>query len=188
MYKLTGVNKLYQKGRRTHTQSTLPSDIRRRCWSWQSINRKDDDMNDDARGRSDRLRRAGLRRMTVLAAALAAVALLAAACGGSTASTTSHSNGVTKTTDNADAVAYTQCMRKNGVANFPDPNTQGKLFNGAYLKGAGVDPSSAQVQAAGSACAHLLPAGVTTPAQHPTQTCSNGVCRAGSPPAKSNKA
>jgi hypothetical protein len=186
MYSLTGVTKLCQKGRRTHTQATPPSDIRRRCWPWQSIDGNDDATNHDTGGRPGRLRRAGLPRMSVLAAALAGVALLAAACGGGTAPVTARpaSYGVTNSTDNADGVAYTQCMRKDGVPNFPDPNSQGKLFNGTYLKQAGVDPGSPQVQAAGSACSHLLPADVATPGQQPQRTCSNGVCRAGRPPAK----
>jgi hypothetical protein len=125
-----------------------------------------------------------LRRMSVPAAALAGVALLAAACGGGTAPATTRpaSHGVTNSTDNADGAAYTRCMRKDGVPNFPDPNSQGRLFNGAYLKEAGVDPDSPQVQAAGSACSHLLPAGVTISGQQPSRTCSNGVCRAGRPP------
>jgi hypothetical protein len=181
MYKLTGMTKPCQKSRRTHTQTTPPSDIRRRCWSWQSVNRNDDDMNHDTGGRPGRP-----RRMSVLAAALAGVALLAAACGGGTAPVTARpaSHGVTNSTGNADGAAYTQCMRKDGVLNFPDPNTQGKLFNGAYLKKSGVDPGSPQVQTADSACSHLLPAGAATPAQQPQRTCSNGVCRAGQPPAK----
>jgi len=61
MYKLTGATKPCQKGRRTQTHTTPPSDIRRRCWSWQSVNRNDDDMNDDAGGRPSRLRPAGDR-------------------------------------------------------------------------------------------------------------------------------
>lgn len=181
MHKLTGITKLCQKDRRTHRYTTPPADICRRCRSMPSTNRNDHDMNHHAGGR---LRRAGLRQMSVLAAALAGAALLAAACGGGTPTATIRSHGVTNSTDNADGVAYTQCMRKDGVANFPDPNTQGKLFNGAYLKQAGVDPDSPQVQTAGSACSHLLPAGAAIPAQQPARTCSNGVCRAGSPPAQ----
>lgn len=140
-------------------------------------------MNHDTGSRPDRPRQAGLRRMSVLAA-LAGVALLAAACSGGTASTTARraSQGVTNSAANADGVAYTQCMRAHGVPNFPDPNSQGQLFNGAYLKQAGVDPDSPQVKAAGSTCSHLLPTGVTTPVQQRPRTCSNGVCRAGRPP------
>jgi hypothetical protein len=91
------------------------------------------------------LRRELRRRMrqatSVLTAALAGAALLAAACGGGTALGTAPPapRGVTNSTDNADGVAYTQCMRKDGVPNFPDPNSHGKVFNGAYLKQAGVD-------------------------------------------------
>lgn len=144
-----------------------------------------DRMNDDTDGRPGRLRRAGQRRMSVLAAALTGVALLAAACGGggtTPATTRPASHGVTSSTDSAEGAAYTRCMRKDGVPSFPDPNSQGKLFNGAYLKAAGVDPGSPQVQAADSACSHLLPAGVTISGQQPSRTCSNGVCKAGRPP------
>jgi hypothetical protein len=143
-------------------------------------------MNHETGGQPGRLRRAGLRRMSVPTAALAGVALLAAACGGGTARATAQpaSHGATNSTDKAQGAAFTRCMRKNGVPNFPDPNGQGKLFNGTYLKQAGVDPDSPRVQAADSACSHLLPAGVTIPAKRPARTCSNGVCRAGQPPAK----
>jgi hypothetical protein len=163
MYKPIGVTKPCQKGRRTRTRTTPPSGAR-----------------------PGRVRRAGLPQLRVLAAALAGVALLAAACGGGTGPVTAPpaSHDVTNSTDNAQGVAYTRCMRAHGVPKFPDPNSQGELFNGAYLKQAGVVPDSPQVQAAGSACSHLLPAGAAAPGQHAPRTCSNGVCRAGQPPTK----
>ena len=143
-------------------------------------------MNHDTGGRPGRPRRADLWRMTALAAALAGLAPFAAACSGGTGPATLRpaSHGVASSTDNADGAAYTQCMRKDGVPNFPDPNSQGELFNGAYLKETGIDLDSPQVQAAGHTCSHLLPAGVTIPGQQPSRTCSNGVCRAGQPPTK----
>jgi len=49
---------------------------------------------------------------------------------------------------------YAQCVRGHGVPDFPDPG-QGTQS----AKGAGVNPDSPQVQAALSACQHLLPAG-----------------------------
>ena len=52
---------------------------------------------------------------------------------------------------------YTQCMRSHGVPDFPDPG-QGAQSQ-APAKGAAVNPDSTQVQAAMSACQHLLPAG-----------------------------
>lgn len=49
-------------------------------------------------------------------------------------------------------LAFAKCMRKHGVANFPDPNGQGKFNNLATL---GIDPMSPPLQAAGQACQSL---------------------------------
>jgi hypothetical protein len=51
---------------------------------------------------------------------------------------------------------FAQCMRKNGVPNFPDPDG-GKLI---IRPDQGVDPNSPQFQAAQKACRKLLPGGV----------------------------
>lgn len=49
----------------------------------------------------------------------------------------------------AQLVKYAQCMRANGVPNYPDPGTNGTTnFNGT-----GVDPNSAAVQNANNVCA-----------------------------------
>ncbi len=96
--------------------------------------------------------------------AVAAVSLLAAGCGGggspgvanvapstttatTTAATTAEANGL---------LAFSSCMRSNGLPSFPDP----QRFVGGNVKltlhqfGAG---SSPQFQAAIRACNHLLP-------------------------------
>jgi hypothetical protein len=52
---------------------------------------------------------------------------------------------------------YSQCMRGHGVPNFPDPGQSAP--SPAQGKAGAVNPSSPQVQAALSACQHLLPAG-----------------------------
>ncbi|MGH3212438.1 MAG: hypothetical protein ACRDNO_32200 [Trebonia sp.] len=52
---------------------------------------------------------------------------------------------------------YSQCVRSHGVPDFPDPG-QGTQ-SPAAVKGGAVNPDSSQVQAALSACQHLLPAG-----------------------------
>jgi hypothetical protein len=69
-----------------------------------------------------RQRRSGPRRAAagVLAALLAGIALLAAGCGGGSA-------GSAGSSPYAKALAYSQCMRSNGVANYPDPNAQGQF-------------------------------------------------------------
>ncbi len=53
----------------------------------------------------------------------------------------------------AQMLAYAQCMRSHGVANFPDPNGQG------VIRGSGIDPGSASFRAADKDCRHLLPNG-----------------------------
>jgi hypothetical protein len=70
-----------------------------------------------------RQRRIRARRAAagVLAALLAGIALLAAACGGGSA-------GSAGSSPYAKALAYSQCMRSNGVANYPDPNAQGQFL------------------------------------------------------------
>ena len=54
--------------------------------------------------------------------------------------------------DEPDLLAFSQCMRDNGVADFPDPDR-----NGITLDGVGIDPHSAQFKAAQEACNHLVP-------------------------------
>jgi hypothetical protein len=51
---------------------------------------------------------------------------------------------------------YAACMRKNGVPNFPDPNTQGQL---SFSSANGFDPRSAAFQHAQQGCQKLIPNG-----------------------------
>jgi len=55
------------------------------------------------------------------------------------------------------AVKYAQCMRANGVPNFPDPREDNGRVE--MLIGSVVNPGSAQVQKAMQACRSLLPGG-----------------------------
>jgi len=59
------------------------------------------------------------------------------------------------------ALKLSECMRANGVPNFPDPNGQG------VIQGSGIDPNSAQFQKAQQTCAKDLGggAGTRSPAQ-----------------------
>jgi hypothetical protein len=89
--------------------------------------------------------------------ATAALALLAAACGASPPSTgsggSSHPGGSSSTSP---AIAFSRCMRSNGVSRFPDPDPDsGGGIPKADAQRLGV--SSSQLQAAESACQHLLP-------------------------------
>jgi hypothetical protein len=60
----------------------------------------------------------------------------------------------------AASLAFAECMRSHGVANFPDPNAQGGI------QATGLDVGSPTFQAAANHCRHLLPnGGQPTPAQ-----------------------
>lgn len=61
--------------------------------------------------------------------------------------------------ENAKAMGrFASCMRKNGVANFPDPNGQGTLPHDALTK---LDPSNPGFQNAYKACVSLEPKGIS---------------------------
>jgi hypothetical protein len=104
------------------------------------------------------------------AAAVAVLGVLAASCGGSpttngvaqlttTASTTTTtSSSAQGTSKGATARAFSSCMRKNGVPNFPDPDRHGGLtINGS--PGSGLNPNSSQFRHAQSVCSKYLPNG-----------------------------
>ncbi len=55
-----------------------------------------------------------------------------------------------------DALAYSKCMRSNGVPNFPDPQPGGDF---EFQRGSGLDPSSSAFKAAQAKCLKLLPGG-----------------------------
>ncbi|HEY4452423.1 MAG TPA: hypothetical protein VGN13_12615 [Solirubrobacteraceae bacterium] len=117
---------------------------------------------------------------------LAGVALLLAGCGGSSpspgvahlSSHTSSSAGESGAGASSSAegggptqqqmVAFSRCMRSHGVPEFPEPS-EGRLLirkGGANVRRSGVDPRSAQFQAARNLCGKLLPnGGVPSPAQ-----------------------
>lgn len=55
----------------------------------------------------------------------------------------------------AELVEYSECMRENGVADFPDPQPDGSLI----IDGDAFDPESDEFQAADEACQDLRPDG-----------------------------
>jgi hypothetical protein len=85
-------------------------------------------------------------------AALASILLLTA-CGGSAKpkQAGTHANAF---------IAYSKCMRANGVTDFPDPTG-----NGINIGGTGINPRSPAFQTAQKACSKLLPGG--GPQSHP---------------------
>lgn len=72
-----------------------------------------------------------------------------AACGGSGSVGTNSQGGY------GIALKFSQCMRANGVPNFPDPSTGGAIQIGG--PGSNMDPRSPSFQAAQKACAKYAP-------------------------------
>ena len=97
------------------------------------------------------------RRPLLLSSVVAVVAfsLLAAGCGGGgspgVASVASSTPAATTTATQNGLLAFSQCMRSNGMPNFPDP----QRFVGGNVKL--TIHQLAPSQAALSACSHLLP-------------------------------
>lgn len=94
------------------------------------------------------------------------VALISAGCSNAPAATGSSagagSGGANNTATNlAKAVKFAQCMRDNGISNFPDPSASGQFTIDAIANGSGVDTSSAAFTQALSACESLEPPGFT---------------------------
>lgn len=111
------------------------------------------------------------RRPIILApaSAVAAFLLLVAGCGGGGSSGVASVDSSTTTTQGSSssnssaasaqgnrALAYSHCMRSNGVPSYPDPNSSGNLPKG-NAQAFGV--STSQYQRAQQACRHLLPTG-----------------------------
>src|SRR5271156_723209 len=89
-------------------------------------------------------------RPTAVSAAVV-LALLAAACSGGPSSTGSGGSSA-----GGSAIAYSACMRSQGVPNYPDPDRSGQLPKGDAQQ---FGVSTSQYQAAQQACQHLLPTG-----------------------------
>ena len=106
-------------------------------------------------------------------AALAMVALLSAGCsnalagpgtgrsgGNNTATAQIDSNGGNNTAANhQQAAKFAECMRANGVREFPDPDASGTLTIDGIANRSSVDTSSAAFKQAIAACKDLQPAG-----------------------------
>jgi hypothetical protein len=85
--------------------------------------------------------------------ATAGVALLAAACGSPSSAGSGGSSNAGGATSQKE-VAYSHCMRSNGVPNFPDPGSSGGIVKETAQQ---LGVSSSRLQAAQNACQHLLP-------------------------------
>jgi hypothetical protein len=95
-------------------------------------------------------------------AALAIVALIGAGCSNA-ASETDSSGGNKNATNRDKAMKFAECMRENGVREFPDPPASGGLTIDGVVNGSSLDPSAPAWKAAIGACKDLQPPGFTGP-------------------------
>jgi hypothetical protein len=107
------------------------------------------------------------KRWPLPALALIAMAVLIGACG---SSAPAGSRGANNTAANAQkAVKFAECMRSNGVSQFPDPGASGKLTIDEVANGSSLDPSAPAFKQAISACKDLEPAGFMGSERSPQQ-------------------
>src|SRR5688572_24283566 len=95
-----------------------------------------------------------MRRTPRPLATFAMIALLSAGCSNRLAG-----NGTNNTTNRDQAVKFAECMRKNGVREFPDPDASGDLTIDRIANGSSLDTSTAAFKQAISACKDLEPPG-----------------------------
>ncbi len=103
-------------------------------------------------------------RRPLAALVLIAMVVLISACGSAAPAATSSGNrsgGNTVAANAQKAVKFAECMRRNGISNFPDPNASGKLTIDAIANGSGLDTSTPAFNQAISACKDLEPSGFT---------------------------
>src|ERR1700683_3556785 len=93
---------------------------------------------------------------TATAVIATVVLVLLAACSGSPSSTGSGGLSAGGSAGSPSAIAYSACMRSQGVPNYPDPDSSGQLPKGDAQQ---FGVSTSRYQAAQQACQHLLPTG-----------------------------
>jgi hypothetical protein len=88
-------------------------------------------------------------------AALAVVALIGAGCS------KDESGAGNKNAEFESGVKFAECMRDNGVSDFPDPDPSGPLTIDGVVNGSSLDPRGPAWEAAMAACKDLQPPGFT---------------------------
>jgi len=108
------------------------------------------------------------RHAGLLAALLALIVLLATACSGSNSPGAASSGSSSPSgSTSASAVAYSACMRYQGIPNFPDPGSSGSIPKETAQQ---LGVSNSRFQSAERACQSLYP---TSSLEHCSET---GVC------------
>ncbi len=99
----------------------------------------------------------GMRRLRPLAA-LAVVTLIGVGCSDAP---DENGSAADANADYENAVKFAECMRDNGVSEFPDPDASGRLTIDGVLNGSSLDPSTPAWKTAIGACEDLQPPGST---------------------------
>ena len=99
-------------------------------------------------------------RRPLAALGLIAMVALISACGSSAPAETGSSPN-NSAANAQQAVRFAECMRNNGVSDFPDPGASGKFTIDAIVNGSSLDLSTPAFKQAMSACKDLEPAGFT---------------------------
>ena len=101
-------------------------------------------------------------------AVLALLALMGAGCSNGSAEGGSAA-GNQNATARGKAVRFAECLRENGVSDFPDPDATGAFTIETIANGSSVDTSSLAFTRALTACEDLEPAGFYGEARSPEQ-------------------
>ncbi len=100
------------------------------------------------------------RRWPLAALALTAIAALISACGSSAPAGTGAGSSSGNTAANHEkAVKFAECMRANGVSEFPDPDASGTLTLDGIVNGSSLNPTTPAWNRAIRACKDLEPPG-----------------------------
>jgi hypothetical protein len=97
-------------------------------------------------------------------ATLAIVVVISVGCSNGPAETGSSSGGAgdnVAASSRQKAVTFAECMRDNGVSDFPDPDASGQLSLDGVLNGSSLDPNSPAWTNAIGVCKDLQPPGFT---------------------------
>jgi hypothetical protein len=128
------------------------------------------------------------RRAVTGLAALISLALPVAGCGGSgspgghvaqlgpttTATPSSPSTGSPAASPQGNGVAYSRCMRSNGVPDYPDPSSSGGTDK-SKVTAARSEVGSSRFDTAVDACKHLLPPSPAGPTPAEVQQVMSGM-------------
>lgn len=109
-----------------------------------------------------------LRQLASVGLLLTLVGLGLAACGGNDEPSKSVAElpassadpSTAPSADKGNPVAYAQCMRANGLTDFPDPDQNGSIKLGGGGRSGGLDPDSAQFKAAAEKCKQYMGTGI----------------------------